>query len=433
MTITITLVLLALIGLSAMQQVRSGQPAERSDLQNGSSYHAGPTGTRAFYQLLEESGRPVGRWRESWEELEKRAAGAILVVIGPLDAGQSPVTDETAALARWIDNGGQLIVIGATTSVRLPGAELRTSPSNSGGASSGSSSSGSPPQNEADARPGRETSRGLITQPTRLTRDIAQVVGGQPAGRIQLTARSGSVTDETVLSGGIVHLGDENGAILVDFEFGSGRAIFLSDPFIVSNQGITAGDNLELALNLVDELTGEESGRPRRIFFDEYHHGFGEDGRPLLAWLRGTPWPLIGLQGLLVALLILHGASRRFIRPLPLDRLDRHSALEYVGSMANLQRLAAARDLAIENIGPGSRLRICRHLGLFGKTDTAAIIARLVRLKGERLSLTPAIIERTLTTCEEVTGGKAIGDGELVELVRNLRRIEADLRRLAPR
>ena len=230
MTITITVVLLALAGLSALQEARVGRPAGSSNLPDHSSYHAGPTGSRAFYQLLEESGRPVARWRESWEELEKGAGGAILVVIGPLDASQSPSDDETIALARWIDNGGQLIVISANSLVQLPGVQLTASPLNPGGSHSGSAS---PANAQRNSSPGSVGSERLFTQPTRLTRAVNRLVLSPQAGRITRTPVTppGPATDEPRLSGEIVHFEDENGAILVDFEFGSGRVLFLTDPF----------------------------------------------------------------------------------------------------------------------------------------------------------------------------------------------------------
>ncbi len=47
----------------------------------------------------------------------------------------------------------------------------------------------------------------------------------------------------------VVHIADNNGALLVDYAYGAGRIVVLSDPYIVCNGGIRLNDNLQLALN----------------------------------------------------------------------------------------------------------------------------------------------------------------------------------------
>ena len=39
--------------------------------------------------------------------------------------------------------------------------------------------------------------------------------------------------------------------MLVDYPYGKGRIVLLSDPFIVANSGISLEDNLQLAINLL--------------------------------------------------------------------------------------------------------------------------------------------------------------------------------------
>ena len=63
--VTIVIVLAVLVGLNALSFVKLEPPAENERKPLRSSYNAGPTGTRAFYQLLEESGYQVTRWREN--------------------------------------------------------------------------------------------------------------------------------------------------------------------------------------------------------------------------------------------------------------------------------------------------------------------------------------------------------------------------------
>src|SRR5262249_48297856 len=41
----------------------------------------------------------------------------------------------------------------------------------------------------------------------------------------------------------IVHIGNREGALLVDYTYGMGRIVVLSDPYIVTNSGIKLNDN----------------------------------------------------------------------------------------------------------------------------------------------------------------------------------------------
>ncbi|MFM8393443.1 MAG: hypothetical protein ACKOB4_05915 [Acidobacteriota bacterium] len=232
------------------------------------------------------------------------------------------------------------------------------------------------------------------------------------------------------LTSPIVHLGDKHGAILLDFNFGGGRVIILTDPFIVANNGITQGNNLDLALNLVRELDEEVSSRHRLILFDEYHHGYRNDSNQLLAWFRDTPWPLrllhlsqLGQLGL-ICLLLWYGQSRRFTRPLPLSEVDRHAPLEFVDSMASLQQTAAARDLAIENLYPRFRSRLCQRLGLSSRAGNDDILDRLHLLK---LPIPPDQLRQTLTEAELILQGEAVNDQQLITIVRRLHAVESTL------
>ena len=41
----------------------------------------------------------------------------------------------------------------------------------------------------------------------------------------------------------VVHIADDKGALLIDYTYGSGSIVLLSDPYIVSNSGIKLNDN----------------------------------------------------------------------------------------------------------------------------------------------------------------------------------------------
>ena len=155
----------------------------------------------------------------------------------------------------------------------------------------------------------------------------------------------------------VVHLGDSQRALLVDYPLGNGRIVILSDPYIFSNGGLNLLDNLQLARNLLTSTEG-------LIAFDEYHQGKGISRNALIGYFSGTP--ILPILGQLVALIlvILWTRSRRFARPLPLKLIDRRSSLEFVASMAELQERARAFDLAIENVYLRTRQVLARYAGM---------------------------------------------------------------------
>src|SRR5262249_31266039 len=127
-------------------------------------------------------------------------------------------------------------------------------------------------------------------QPTPLTMNVESVMPSRFAGRLtiaptrRLKAEINSSgkpaqndeedlpeADETISFAPVTHIADRNGALVVDYAYGRGRVIVLSDPYLVTNVGLRAKDNLQLAINA---LTGYEG----LIAFDEYHQGRGSTG-----------------------------------------------------------------------------------------------------------------------------------------------------------
>src|SRR5262249_17581087 len=101
----------ALVAMSAVGNIEFDRPFENEFAPNRSSYNSGPTGTRALYQLLEESGMPVARWRESYSSLNAEAKDATLVIVGPFPPGQKLSDEEAVALQDWISSGRQALII----------------------------------------------------------------------------------------------------------------------------------------------------------------------------------------------------------------------------------------------------------------------------------------------------------------------------------
>src|SRR5207244_2340339 len=107
--------------------------------------------------------------------------------------------------------------------------------------------------------------------------------------------------------GPVVHLAGNQKNLLVDVPYGSGSVVYLTDPYIVSNAGISIVDNLQLVLNLISTHGG-------RTAFDEYHQGYGTNANRFLQYFEGTPVIAIFLQCALIVVAIFFSQSHRFAR-----------------------------------------------------------------------------------------------------------------------
>jgi hypothetical protein len=429
--LTIVIVIAVLVGMSAAGAIEFDRPVENEFAPNRSTYNSGQTGTRALYQLLEESGTPVARWRSHYSSLYTEGKDSILVIIGPFPSGQKISEEEAIVLQSWISTGGRALIISRSPieqfgdpAVRAKEPEKLPAPD-------------ATPEQFID----RESDR-LIAQPTELTRKVRGLAFSNFASRMSFhnmvdgtggTPKADPPDDKgeekeenpaPALYAPIIHLGDKDGAALADFTSGEGRVIFLSDPFVVANNGVARGGNLTLAMNILHSMGAPE----RRILFDEFHHGYHTGGNPLVNYFRGTPAPWLLLQGLGLSLLIVYTYGRRFARPLPLPQVPRHSPLEFVGSMANLQQAAQARELALENIYPRFKAGLCRRLGLSSRASRDEIITGARR---RRLPISEIELRQTLSDAELTLAGETIDDARLLTLVSRMRRIISQIE--APR
>src|ERR1044072_4278817 len=109
--LTIVVILVVLVILNMVTYVKEKRVNDSEWTANRSTYHSGPTGTRALYDFLSESGHKVIRWREATaKRLGDSGRNVItLVVIGRT---QLPFThDEADSLQAWVRRGGHLVLI----------------------------------------------------------------------------------------------------------------------------------------------------------------------------------------------------------------------------------------------------------------------------------------------------------------------------------
>jgi hypothetical protein len=462
-----------LVALNAASYVRVEREAELELRPDRSTLNAGPSGTRALYEFLEESGRRVVRWREPPTALARAPEGArpsTFVVVGQTRVEFKP--EEVRSLLEWVEAGGRLVVIDRTPHASLiegdvwgvSAQDISLPPRDMRADDTEALTSGAPQLAPA--------------QPTLLTRDVASVAPSRYASRLIAarkvadesagnddTTNSGAGADDAETTGEsetptlpaqtpdartipqadppdaatplpagtptgveaegeaqssapISHLSDERGALLLDFTRGRGRVIVLSDPFIVANRGINRADNLQLAANIVAGERGDGL-----IAFDEFHQGRGTPRNQFAAYFSGTPVLAMCAQLFLLAAAVVWTRGRRFARPLPAPRVDRRSKLEFVASMAELQQRARAFDLAIENVYGRTR----RALARYGGSDASAPRATIAAAVAARSGRGRDEIESLMRECEDAINGAPVTPRQSLALVAGLRELERSL------
>ncbi|HEX6045793.1 MAG TPA: DUF4350 domain-containing protein [Pyrinomonadaceae bacterium] len=456
LTIILTFVVIigVLVIINALTHVQEQQAHDLEVMPNRSTYHSGPTGTRALHDFLNESGHRVMRWRESSDRLFSESGRLVstFVIVGKT---RVPLEDKDyAVLLRWVREGGRLVVID-----RSPNRQFLTGQ----GFDISIRDLGYP---NVDTDPGdvKQMTDNVTalepSQPTLLTNNIAEVMPSRFASRMKIepvivraavatgiefgpssrsrefpetestpestpaqnqppppAAIAGDEEDE-VSTAPVVHVADSNGALLIDYAYGYGTIVLLSDPYVVTNGGIALNDNLMLAMNVLAGFnpTG-------LIAFDEYHQGRGITRNAFASYFEGTPVLAIAGQLGLLILVVLWTNGRRFGRPLPLPQVDRRSSLEFVSSMAELQERSRAFDLAIENIYSRTRRVLARHAGVDYNSSRAEIAQRIAA----RSTIDRNELETLMRECEETINGAPITARQSVQLVTRLRELEKEL------
>ena len=322
------------------------------------TYSSGPDGLRALYLTLEELGYEVHRLRDPFSAATLAGPGRLLVVEPSVPLSHR----EWGALRRWVSDGNRAVLVGTPA---LPDILQRLTP-----------------ERPADIAPIQPTylARGVRRLAVRSEARIAsprswkEKPGEETEGPLSCSVEWG--TDE--IAGGMVEraapvFGDKSGGVVAHARLDRGEAVFLTDPWVLSNEGIARADNLTFLLNALGPADGGS------VWFDEYHHGYG----------RNTLWKLMPLavklglgQVLLGLLLVIYARSRRFGRPLPLDRGLRERS-EFLGTMTTLLSRGGACRLALRTARESSLERLRAQLGTPPEEGEAAVIQAASRLNAE--------------------------------------------------
>ena len=416
-----------LIAINSFAYVQEEDKEDSELAPNRSSYNARATGTRAFYDFLNESGYKVSRWREAPAKLLGAAGkpvGTFVILGRPTVAIEE---DEAKSLLLWVEQGGHLLLID-----RRPDQFLLPQ----SGDWTITTEFVDYPTFSIDPTDQKQMTEGIEpsspAQPTQLTRNIKTVTASRFYSAIKFfptkeqSANNVDIDEEEIPAASakqsalspapVVHLTTAGRNLLVDYPHGQGRIVLLSDPFMIANDGVSLFDNLQLAINLVTTRDGI-------IAFDEFHQGRAATHNAFIGYFAGTPvLALAGQLGLLI-LLMLWTRGRRFARPLPLPYVDRRSSLEFVASMSELQERAKSFDLAIENVYARTRRVLARYAGVDYNSSRSEIAKRVAA----RSSLEAHSLETLMRQSEEAINGAPISEKQSIQLVKRLRETETAL------
>ncbi len=361
-----------------------------------SSFAGEPEGLMAFRRLLQELEVPTATLKRPWHKLDP--ATGVLVVATPL---QRPVARrERQALADWIADGGALLVVDDATAVEatllldellleagldraapLPELDLQTF---------------------LPGRPGTTAADGTAARPSGTELDpITLHAGGGFRGRFR---------------GLPLAVRGEGGTVAAEASLGAGRIVRVLGP-LLANDRLTEGDNLELGLRLVHDLRGDGT-----VVFDEFHHGYGG----VLAGYReiersAIAWALV--QAVVVTALYGFARGVRFGPPRLLPPRHRRSSLEFVHSMASLYRRGGHRRQMLGRMLERFRREARARWGLEEQLASPA----LARAVARRAGLPPEGVAETLERVELAAAGPRLGERELLELARELDRLEREV------
>lgn len=184
--LTLLGVLVALVALNAASYAEIETPAETESQPNRSTTNAGATGTRAFYELLEESGYKTTRWRTSLTTLapddidamtQARTLPATLVIIGR--TRRQIESAEASSIMQWVAAGGRLVIVDRHPNSAILGESgIRQII-----ATHKTLSTGTDPKESTTEKLIAGISPLAPAQPTLLTRDVERVLPSRLAAR----------------------------------------------------------------------------------------------------------------------------------------------------------------------------------------------------------------------------------------------------------
>jgi len=164
---------------------------------------------------------------------------------------------------------------------------------------------------------------------------------------------------------------------VIGFPLERGRVVVAADPDLLRNDVLRVCRwGADVAAVRMLEYASEDApggGRRRRLVFDEYHQGYGEQPgtvRGIVTYVRRTASGHFVLQLAAAGLVLLFAIGPRLLPPRAAERIERRSPLEHVDALARAYRAVGATRTATLRLVHGVRRRVDHSLGNRGAAST---------------------------------------------------------------
>jgi len=306
-------------------------------LNSGSTYSRAPDGYGAWYTFMAERGTPLQRWQKPFSELGDRQDVTLLRVHSRLVPHQLGSTEDN-----WVKQGNTLVLVG-------------------------------------------------VHQP--VTESPFSTLQDSPVGKVKIDTRRRHKSSNDAI------LGDDFGAIIWQQKRGQGQVIFVTTPYLAANAYQDFSANYELLAKLVTQeniddklknITINPSTNANQVWVDEYIHGYKdkedikrEVGENVISYLIQTPlFPLL-IQGLVILLVVIWAANRRFGQPVTLSAPIVDNSEAYIRALAAVLLKAGSHGFIVDRVGKAEQRQLQKALGL-GETplNSQSLVAAWARQTG---------------------------------------------------
>ncbi|MBD2354716.1 DUF4350 domain-containing protein [Tolypothrix sp. FACHB-123] len=276
-----------------------------SILNSGSTYNRAADGYGAWYAFMQEQGTSIQRWQKPWDAIKAEKSPVTLLQVYSRLSFPVITSQERA----WIEKGNTWVILGAQHPVTA--AKFHTM---------------------------QQSSFGDVKIATR--RRYAKGEGKE------------------------VLLGDRFGAIIWQKNYGKGKVIFCTTPYLAANAYQDYLSNFKFLADLV-------SNQNNAIFVDEYIHGYKdadvrnqESKGDLLSYFANQPLIVALLQTGVFLLVLIWAQNRRFGKPIALETPVLDNSEAYIQALAGVLQKAESTDFVVEMVGKEEQLQLQKALGL---------------------------------------------------------------------
>ena len=301
-----------------------------------STFRSEPNGARAWADAAARLGHPVTRWRRPFSALPAIGdSGALLAELAPDDWLDF---DDQYQLARWVERGGDLLLVGGGTGLAMACEGWRLDTTTAAGVTVRGVVAGTPVE-----IPGVRNRLTPVTEAATVDSSRSADLGFRRCPR-----RTRGIVDTLLRT-------PSGAPVAIRITRKSGRTITLvADASLFTNRALRESPAGEFALSLLP-------GGPAPLIVDEYHHAYGTRGSltgAILAWSATSPFGWMLWQAAAVGLLALVAGMVRLgpIRPLPAP--SRRSPLEHVTALARTLAASRGHEVAVLTLVRGLRRRL---------------------------------------------------------------------------